>query len=41
VVTASTTSGLNAATWNPMITVSVPGGAFRGVYTSTITHSVL
>lgn len=40
-VVAATANGVNAATWNPMITVSVPGGAFRGVYTSTITHSVL
>lgn len=40
-VVTTTANGVNSATWNPLITVSVPGGAFSGVYTSTITHSVL
>jgi hypothetical protein len=41
VVVASAITGDNAATWNPEITVSVPGGMAPGVYTATITHSVL
>jgi hypothetical protein len=40
-VTASGITGDNRATWNPTINVSVPGGAAAGVYSATITHSVL
>jgi hypothetical protein len=39
-VTASGITGDNSATWNPTITVAVPGGMAAGVYTATITHSV-
>jgi hypothetical protein len=39
-VTASGITGDNSATWNPTITVAVPGGTVAGVYTATITHSV-
>ena len=39
-VTASGITGDNAATWNPTITVSVPGGLAAGTYSATITHSV-
>lgn len=39
-VTATGITGDNSATWNPTITVAVPGGAIAGVYTATITHSV-
>jgi hypothetical protein len=41
VVTATGITGDNSATWNPMISVLVPGGMAAGVYTATITHSVL
>lgn len=40
-VTATGITGDNSATWNPMIQVRVPGGMAAGVYSSTITHSVL
>jgi hypothetical protein len=40
-VTASGITGDNRATWNPTINVAVPGGAGVGVYSATITHSVL
>jgi hypothetical protein len=40
-VTATGITGDNRATWNPTINVAVPGGAVTGVYTATITHSVL
>jgi hypothetical protein len=40
-VTATGITGDNRATWNPTITVHVPGGAAVGVYTATITHSVV
>jgi hypothetical protein len=40
-VTASGITGDNSATWNPTITVTVPGGMAAGVYSATITHSVL
>jgi hypothetical protein len=40
-VTASGADGDNQATWNPVITVSVPDTAVEGTYTGTITHSVL
>jgi hypothetical protein len=40
-VTATGITGDNSATWNPTINVSVTGGKAAGVYTGTITHSVL
>ncbi len=40
VVTATGITGDNSATWNPTITVTVPGGMASGVYSATITHSV-
>ena len=39
-VTATGITGDNSATWNPTITVAVPGGMAAGVYSATITHSV-
>jgi len=38
----SLTSGspVNSASWNPVLSVSVPAGAVAGTYTATITHSV-
>jgi hypothetical protein len=41
VVTATGITGDNSATWNPTITVTVPGGMAAGIYFATITHSVL
>lgn len=40
VVTASEITGNNTATWNPTISVTIPGGMPAGVYAGTITHSV-
>ena len=40
-VTATDITGDNSATWTPTINVAVPGGMAAGVYTATITHSVL
>jgi hypothetical protein len=40
-VTATGITGDNSATWNPTINVFVPGGSPAGVYTATITHSVV
>jgi hypothetical protein len=40
-VTATGITGDNSATWNPTITVIVPGGAGAGIYSATITHSVV
>ena len=40
-VTATGITGDNSATWNPTITVAVPGGSPAGVYDATITHSVV
>ncbi len=40
-VTATGITGDNSATWNPTINVAVPGGMAAGVYTATITHSVV
>ncbi len=40
-VTATGITGDNSATWNPTISVAVPGGLAAGVYSATITHSVL
>jgi len=41
VVTATGITGDNSATWNPMINVAVPGSLAAGVYSATITHSVV
>lgn len=41
VVTATGISGDNSATWTPTIKLTVPGGMAAGVYTATITHSVV
>jgi hypothetical protein len=40
-VTAAGITGDNSATWNPTITVHVPGGAGAATYDATITHSVV
>jgi hypothetical protein len=40
-VTATGITGDNSATWNPTINVTVAGGKAAGVYTGTITHSVV
>ncbi len=40
VVTATGITGDNSASWNPTITVNVPGGTAVGAYSATITHSV-
>ncbi len=40
-VTATEITGDNSATWTPTINVAVPGGMAAGVYSATITHSVL
>ena len=40
-VTATGITGDNSATWNPTISVTVPGGMAAGVYSATITHSVV
>lgn len=40
-VTATGITGDNSATWNPTINVTVGGGKAAGVYSATITHSVL
>jgi hypothetical protein len=40
-VTATGITGDNSATWTPTITVLVPGGMAAGIYSATITHSVL
>jgi hypothetical protein len=34
-------TGVSTTSWNPTITVAVPANAAAGVYTSTITHSVV
>jgi hypothetical protein len=41
VQTATGVSGANTATWNPTVTVHVPAGAMPGVYTATLTHSIV
>ncbi len=41
VVSATGIDGDNQASWNPVITVEVPGTAVAGTYTGTITHSML
>jgi hypothetical protein len=40
-VTATGITGDNSATWSPTISVAVPGGMAAGVYSATITHSVV
>jgi hypothetical protein len=40
-VTATGITGDNSATWNPTISVFVTGGMAAGIYSATITHSVL
>jgi hypothetical protein len=40
-VTATGITGDNSATWNPTINVAVPGGVIAGIYSATITHSVV
>ncbi len=40
-VTATGIAGDNSATWNPTISVFVAGGMAAGIYSATITHSVL
>lgn len=40
-LTATGITGDNSATWNPTINVAVPGGMAAGIYSATITHSVL
>jgi hypothetical protein len=40
-VTASGITGDNSASWDPTITVAVAGGMAAGVYSATITHSVV
>ena len=41
VVTATGITLDNSATWNPTIHVAVPGGMAAGIYSATITHSVV
>ena len=41
VVTATGISGNNVVSWSPNISISIPSGFAIGVYTGTITHSVL
>jgi hypothetical protein len=40
VVTATGITGDNSATWNPTISIAVPGGMAAGIYAALITHSV-
>jgi hypothetical protein len=40
-VTATGITGDNSATWDPTISVAVPGGFAANVYSATITQSVL
>ncbi|MEU2627404.1 hypothetical protein [Kitasatospora sp. NPDC007106] len=40
VQTATGVSGINTATWNPTISLTIPGNALTGTYSSTLTHSV-
>ncbi len=40
-VTATGITGDNSATWNPTVSVAVPGGMAANVYSATITHSVV
>jgi hypothetical protein len=40
IVNATGVDGNTAVTWNPLIQVTIPGGAIGGTYTGTIVHSV-
>ena len=40
VVNATNVAGNTTVTWDPTITVTIPGSAVAGAYTATITHSV-
>lgn len=40
-VTASGITGDNSATWNPTISVHIPGGTVAATYSAVITHSVV
>jgi hypothetical protein len=40
-VTATGITGDNSATWNPTINVTAGGGMAAGVYSGTITHSIV
>ncbi|MGQ0483061.1 MAG: hypothetical protein ACT4O0_18795 [Pseudonocardia sp.] len=40
-VQTATATGVNTASWNPLITVLLPAGAQAGTYKATLTHSVL
>jgi hypothetical protein len=40
-VTATGITGDNSASWNPSINVTIPGGVAAGIYSATITHSVV
>jgi hypothetical protein len=40
VASATNVAGNTTVTWNPTITVTIPGSALAGAYTATITHSV-
>ena len=40
-VTATSITGNNTATWNPTLTLAIPGGIALGTYSATITHSVV
>ncbi|MEV8100167.1 hypothetical protein [Kitasatospora sp. NPDC085879] len=40
VQTATGVSGINTATWNPTISLTIPGNALVGTHSSTLTHSV-
>jgi hypothetical protein len=40
VVTTSNLSASNTASWNPTMSITVPGNTLVGTYSSTVTHSV-
>jgi len=40
IVNATNVNGNTTVTWNPVIQVTVPGGAIGGTYSATIVHSV-
>jgi len=40
-VTATGITGDNSATWNPTISVNIPGGTVAATYSAVITHSVV
>ena len=41
VATGTAASGVNSASWNPVIGLAVPAGALAGTYTSTVVHSLI